>query len=442
MGEYAEYKIDTLNIYLRKNEASAWPFLMEVFAPYELRDIPENPNVDCGYYGYVTNVAAARERLDVLGYTLDRCFRELRAILSARLEEINNPPDDYDEDDIESLRCDLDGNAIDWESLYAVFSDKQSVAAAFRQVFWDTSVTNRVWTSLWKRDASPIEIKPVNELAARILSPEGSDLLSLIPTDPLPDPIYLLRIMLEYARQDAKVEYDCTLPVRLWDESIADQLEEYLNGSCFSPSSQIIILTEGSLDDKVIGDAFKLLRPNIAHLFRFFDHHLVTPERSSSALEKLSRAIISIGLKEKFIFLFDNDAVGRNSLDKLPRKLPPNMAAIHLPDLALAESYPTIGPDGPSLSNLNGRAVAIEFFLGRKALIHDDGEYKPVVWTGRDHGIYQGCFEDADKKSAQATYEAGVKEAFEIGIESSSYDWSGMNQLLDCIVDTAKDLSE
>lgn len=205
----------------------------------------------------------------------------------------------------------------------------------------------------------------------------------------------------------------------------------------------MIVLTEGKTDDDYIRKSLKLLFPDVCHMFKFFDYHSdAQPERNSSALAKLCNAIVSLNLQEKFIFLFDNDAAGKEGLRKTPAHLPANMKAITLPDLPFAVNYPTIGPDGPSRSDINGRAVAIEFFLGDDVLTRSDGSYCPVEWTGREGGAYQGKLEGDGKQNAQRIFEKAIEESLFNGEPSPGYDWEKMIQLLTHIINTAASLKE
>ena len=51
-----------------------------------------------------------------------------------------------------------------------------------------------------------------------------------------------------------------------------------------------------------------------------------------------------------------------------------------MPDIELANNYPTIGPNGEEYMNINGRACSIELFLG-KDVLSEDGKYIPVPLT-------------------------------------------------------------
>ena len=64
---------------------------------------------------------------------------------------------------------------------------------------------------------------------------------------------------------------------------------------------------------------------------------------------------------------------------------------MHLPDLEMCLHYPTIGPGGSSIDNINGRACSIEMFLG-KDILKKSGEYEPVRWKSYIDKVdaYQG----------------------------------------------------
>lgn len=446
MGEYAYFKVNDIPVYALKNEATTYPFLMEVFSPDDFIDIPEEEsededNFNFGYVGYKTTARNAKDRLEICGYTLTYALNEVRELCSSTLDILSNPPRNFDEEDIEALSLDDDGNSLSWPELGSVLLDDAKLLTAFQQVFANADDTMKTWHREYHKQGKILS--PVNSLAKYILITNPDDILRSIPTTPCPNPLCILRIVLEVVPDTCGVEYDFTLPVRLWDWGINDGMADYLQETAFSPSTRVILLTEGKTDDEFIKDALELLRPSVAHMFKFFDCHQINLERSSSALGKVSEAIISMNLQERFIFLFDNDAAGICSLDKLPSKerLPPNMSAVHLPDLELTKSYPSLGPDGPSYSDLNGRAVAIEFFLGKTALTNENGTLRPIVWSGRQKKTYQGGLDDPDKAAAQEAFRKAVREARENGIESTDFDWSNMEILLDFLIETASKLS-
>ena len=78
------------------------------------------------------------------------------------------------------------------------------------------------------------------------------------------------------------------------------------------------------------------------------------------------------------------------------------MIVMRLPDIELARAYPTVGPQGFHLVDVNGQAAGIELYLGRAAL-SVKGELRSVRWTGYNQSAraYQGEVESkTDVESA------------------------------------------
>lgn len=442
MGEYASYRLNNIEIYSLKNASAAVPFLMEAFSPADLIDIPESgddDNYNPGFYGYKTTVSAAKDRLEVYGFSFESSLEMVRASCRERLELIENPPEDYDAEDIKYLAYDDDGNKVEYKSLLECFNNNDMVLAGFSQIFSNPEDAKKTWWSELYKTGKPLD--PINAIAKRIIEVGGGRVMEVIPTDIAPNPLAIFRIILEAMDGDVAVEYDCTMPIRCWDCCIEDNLQTHLSETVFSPASHIIVLTEGPTDDEFIRESLELLFPNISHMFEFFDYHNNTkPERNCSALAKICTALASVQIQERFIFLFDNDAAGKDSFRKIPTHFPPNMQAVCLPDLAFAADYPTIGPDGPSRSNLNGRAVTIEFFLGENAMRNENGAFFPVEWVGMQGGEYQGKLAKEDKESTHEVFRKALAESKIIGKPSPTHDWEKMVQLITLLVDVASSL--
>ncbi len=74
-------------------------------------------------------------------------------------------------------------------------------------------------------------------------------------------------------------------------------------------------------------------------------------------------AALRIEVLNQVLFVFDNDAEGVDAFRKLEKlKLPTNMRAMLLPDLEEFRAFPSRGPEGVSVSDINGRAAAIECY--------------------------------------------------------------------------------
>jgi len=112
---------------------------------------------------------------------------------------------------------------------------------------------------------------------------------------------------------------------------------------------------------------------------------------------KFLRAFSAARINTSILAIFDNDAAGLDAFNVASRlKLPSNILVTTLPDIELAHSYPTIGPQGRHDINVNGKAVSIEMFLGRHNLLQPDGTLTPIVWGSYVSGVqtYQGRVED------------------------------------------------
>jgi hypothetical protein len=124
-------------------------------------------------------------------------------------------------------------------------------------------------------------------------------------------------------------------------------------------------------------------------------------------------------------------------LAKLKREsLPENSRVTHYPNLALLSSYPTLGPNSqePVLADINGRAGALEMYLGRDVLTIG-GKLAPVQWRSYHPALnrYHGTLLDPDKKAVQDAFKFKVDDALRNGSATKS-DWSGAQTIIEHIV--------
>jgi hypothetical protein len=127
---------------------------------------------------------------------------------------------------------------------------------------------------------------------------------------------------------------------------------------------KILIATEGASDARIIRRTLNVLRPDVADFFNFVDvderHHFW----GTGNLIKFAEGLLRIEVLNQILFVFDNDAEGVDAFRKLEKlKLPSNMRAMLLPDLEEFEAFATRGPEGIGISNINGRAAAVECYL-------------------------------------------------------------------------------
>ena len=161
-----------------------------------------------------------------------------------------------------------------------------------------------------------------------------------------------------------------------------------------------VILGEGSSDIDILQKSLVALFPEVKDYFSFLDHRELSFDGGASYVVKFLKAFAAAGAPMRVIAIFDNDVAGVQAFKQtLALKMPQNIAVLTLPDIALAKKYPTVGPMGEGIANVNGRAASIELYLGRASLVDARGNLRPVRGTGyvAPFNIYQG---EVEGKSA------------------------------------------
>lgn len=167
----------------------------------------------------------------------------------------------------------------------------------------------------------------------------------------------------------------------------------------------VVIMAEGRSDIRVLQASLMALYPSVQELFSFFDHDALSVDGGAGFLLKFLKALAAARMPLRVVALFDNDGAGRLEYERAATlALPSNITVMCLPEIELARSYPTVGPQGRHDADVNGRAAGIELFLGRHNLRGSNGDLMPVHWTHhyRASDTYQG--ELADKVSVQAAF--------------------------------------
>jgi hypothetical protein len=145
--------------------------------------------------------------------------------------------------------------------------------------------------------------------------------------------------------------------------------------------SKILILTEGRSDQRLIETALRRFYPHLADLYSFVDFEGFHVEGGASPVGRLLKGLAGAGLSGRIIAIFDNDAAGHETLLSLKAvRFPDTIRVLTLPPNELARRYPTIGPTGLQVADVNGAACAIELYLGRRSLTVD-GSLLSVRWS-------------------------------------------------------------
>jgi len=190
-------------------------------------------------------------------------------------------------------------------------------------------------------------------------------------------------------------------------------------------SSKFLIVTEGSSDAKIIRKALAVLRPEIADFFTFVDMEEGYPFTGTGNLHKFCQGLASIAIQNKVLVIYDNDAEGRaRYLDTSKLRLPKDMRVIKLPEHSAFEHFAAEGPNGRSVDDINGRAVAMECFLD---LAWQCTDQPHVRWTSYNKvlDVYQG--ELVDKEQYARRFLALKRR-------ESGYDFEKLNIVLDAII--------
>ncbi len=176
------------------------------------------------------------------------------------------------------------------------------------------------------------------------------------------------------------------------------------------PLAPVMVLAEGKWDIRVLEKSLSVLFPDRQEYFTFFQHAAFRVDGGAPFLVKMLRAFAAARAPLRLVAVFDNDTAGLEALRQARSDgLPARFALVRLPDVALARQYPTLGPTGKHVADVNGRGASIELYLGREAL-SEDGDLMPVRWKGvvKGEDAYQGEVEG--KARIQEKFERLVGE--------------------------------
>ena len=251
------------------------------------------------------------------------------------------------------------------------------------------------------------------------------------------DPRCMLRLVLAACRDDESVTYDLTDLVmggEFDSESDMIQHAEYLISREYDVNRTTVVLTEGSTDRWILERSMRLIYPHLAPFFSFMDFDGVRLEGGAGSLANMVKAFAGAGILNRVIALFDNDTAGNSALQSLKAiSLPPNIKTLSLPLLELAMNYPTLGPSGVSVMDINGLACGIELFLGAEILTASDGGLVPVQWKGYDARLrrYQG--ELLAKGDVLDRFRAKLATCESDPSRIGEYDWHGLRLVIDML---------
>ena len=191
---------------------------------------------------------------------------------------------------------------------------------------------------------------------------------------------------------------------------------------------KVLIATEGTSDARIIRRALDVLRPDVADFFNFVDVDERHPFWGTGNLVKFAEGLLRIEVLNQVLFVFDNDAEGVDAFRKLEKLNPPaNMRAMLLPDLEEFREFATIGPEGVNISDINGRAAAIECYLDLRL-----DQYPPAqaTWSNfkKDIDAWHGVLDFKE------SYSKHFYEQSDDLLRNGNYDVSKLLKLIDALI--------
>jgi hypothetical protein len=232
--------------------------------------------------------------------------------------------------------------------------------------------------------------------------------------------------------------YGCIRTLEDEDYVILDYSD--LNGGGYMEISEFnnrsnnpVIVVEGPNDYNILSQSLKIIYPELVDNITFLDIDSYKVESNAGAVVKMIKSFAGAGIKNRILAVLDNDTGAQSALRAIknkPIKLPNNLGIAQYPNIKICEKYPTIGPQGESLMDINGLAGSIEMYLGKEILTRDD-ELEKVMWTSymSDVQKYQG--ELINKKEVNKRFNEIVKKIIN---EKYVYDFTDLKILWDHII--------
>ncbi len=422
MGNYALCLLDDLLVGTTKNDVDM--NLMSLFRSSDkvisTKPIPDMPPSVRDYYEevleedsdqrvvyYATPLHIARERLEVMGYTLVNAKEAFRAcvdgVVSDMIEELKSIATD-NRKQAEWMRLSYE-NEIRWLSILTPESWMEGVELIHNKGFQPNQ---------YGRYEEPNDGTMIGYMLSNALYGfPGDDML--IP----------LRLIIEVRNKGKELIYDVTDLVWCeyfdYDENLAAYAREN------TLENMTIVLTEGKTDTWILRESLRILYPHLQDYFTFLDFEAANIAGGVGSLASTVKAFIGAGITKNIVALFDNDTAAASACRALGSlSLPSNIVIRHLPELNFLKSYPTIGPSGKTNHDVNGLAASIELYLGEDVLRTDDGSLTPVQWTGYDRGMNQYQGEVLEKAELQKRFQRKLENQDDV----LGPEWDGLRAVL------------
>jgi hypothetical protein len=197
-------------------------------------------------------------------------------------------------------------------------------------------------------------------------------------------------------------------------------------------SSRVLVATEGASDSRIIRRGLDVLRSDVSDFFHFVDVNESHPFWGTGSLVKFAEGLMRIDVQNRILFVLDNDAEGRDAELRLRNfAMPENMQAMRLPDHASFQAFPTLGPQGVSAIDINGRAAAIECYLDLKLPSYAPAQ---VIWSNykKDVDTWHGALDFKESYAKHFFHQS------DDDLRSGGYDTSKLEAVLDALIVEAR----
>lgn len=331
MGSIITLGVGKLEIHWGKNDI--FENFQDLYQPEDWKDIKYYyaDNIVETKKGYSRSLSQIKPRLNLLGYTL----QGIKTMYENAYNEYYSCMGEYAEE------------VLTFDEYYRIFSkiDLAKVNTLTEDDDWDFGeyVTECIF-----------EDKEIQRLLNKYSSKRAGEFYENLP------PRLLVRVLCENpTAQDLPLQWYVLDHVEdgwATEEELAPKLDD---------KDKILIVTEGKSDTFILQTAINTLAPAVSDFFCFIDMQENYPFTGTGNLYNFASGLTKIKIQNKTIIIFDNDEAGIFSYQKCKGKLEPipNLKFYHLPDMDEFKKFLTVGPEGESYQNINGKAVSIECFL-------------------------------------------------------------------------------
>lgn len=365
-------------------------------------------------YQYCVDAEHAKRRLDIQGFTMSRATEAFQLGLQGHRRDVE---DGGVKPDLFWLPDEVVGD----------FLERYSLAN------WSAAIRDLVKPSFVK----PVERADLERLDPTLRLVCESDSDDFFYGFPYCDSRLFMRAVLEVTGSTEPVILDYSELVHNGycppDKGLAVSAKKSVSSE-FAATARIVVLTEGTTDATFLKQTLKILYPHLEPLYSFLDFAQLNMEGGAANLVRIVKGFVGTGIVNNIVAVFDNDTAASVALRALPAtSMPENIAIVRYPRIPYATHYPTIGPQGSTLMDVNGLAGSIELYFGLDVLRQHDGELTPVQWRGYDQTLRQYQGELINKRALQEAYQRKLEMYGAASASITSADWSAMRLILEAI---------